>query len=373
MNNNFIGKNSLENIKILMKEKKIEKILIFAGKNSYNLSGVKEQLKIILEKKNYKIIFKKAKLPIISDLEYFVSELKKFKPEIIVSIGGGAVLDLSKITNCLYDHNDIKTSIINNKYKIKKKYCSLIAVPTTAGSGAEATSNAVIYINKVKYSIEGSLIRPDYVFVDPELILTAPKNIAAAAGMDAIAQGIESLISKKSNDESKEFSKLSLQDSLRYFENHINKKNFETSYKMASAAFNAGKAINISKTTAPHALSYPFSSYFGIQHGHAVSLTLTDFLKFNYNNIHLAKVNFNLDDRYKIIFNLFKVKNILELSNKIENIIKKVGLELNFKKLKIDNNSQIDIVLKNINLQRLANNPITLDLKSIEKILRSKI
>ena len=94
--------------------------------------------------------------------------------------------------------------------------------------------------------------------------------------MDAIAQAVESLISIRSNKHSVEYSKISLENSLKYLENHIKNKTFQTSYKMSVAALNAGKAINISRTTAPHALSYPFSSHYGIQHGHAVILTLPD-------------------------------------------------------------------------------------------------
>ena len=64
--------------------------------------------------------------------------------------------------------------------------------------------------------------------------------------------------------------------------------------KMSIAANLSGKAISISKTTAPHALSYPFTSYFGIPHGHAVSLTLNDFLKFNYEHLKYSVSNFDL-------------------------------------------------------------------------------
>ena len=86
-----------------------------------------------------------------------------------------------------------------------------------------------------------------YIYPVPVQGHTAPKKIAAASGMDAIAQALESLLSKKSTMQSVEFSKNSLKFSLKFFENHINKKNFETSYKMSLAALNAGKAINISK------------------------------------------------------------------------------------------------------------------------------
>ena len=70
---------------------------------------------------------------------------------------------------------------MENSYKLNK-FCELIAIPTTAGSGAEATSNAVTYIENIKYSVEGSEIKPDYIIIDPNLILSTPK-IAAAVGM----------------------------------------------------------------------------------------------------------------------------------------------------------------------------------------------
>ena len=99
----------------------------------------------------------------------------------------------------------------------------------------------------------------------------------------------------------------SLKYSTKFLVKHINHKSFDTAYKMSLAALHAGKAINISKTTAPHALSYPFTSYYGIKHGNAVSLTLIDFLKFNYNYLAHSKTNFNLEDRFKIIFESFQI------------------------------------------------------------------
>ena len=65
---------------------------------------------------------------------------------------------------------------------------------------------------------------------------------------------------------------------------------------MSFGALNAGRAINISKTTAPHAVSYPFTSEYKIGHGHAVAITLTDFLKFNFKNISTANLKFDLND-----------------------------------------------------------------------------
>ena len=142
---------------------------------------------------------------------------------------------------------------------------------------------------------------------------------------------------------------------------------------MSLGALNAGRAINISKTTAPHAVSYPFTSEYKISHGHAVAITLTDFLRFNFINISAANLKFDLNDRYKIIFDEFKVTNINDLNNKILKIANNTGLELDLKKLNISKKSQIDNILKGINQQRLGNNPIDLDIPTVKKILLSKI
>ena len=74
---------------------------------------------------------------------------------------------------------------------------------------------------------------------------------------------------------------------------------------MQLAAYYSGKAIDITKTTAPHALSYPFTSHFGISHGHAVSLTFSEFIKYNFENMHNAKTNFTLESRLKILFKAY--------------------------------------------------------------------
>ena len=75
--------------------------------------------------------------------------------------------------------------------------------------------------------------------------------------------------------------------------------------------FFSGKAINISKTTAPHAVSYPFTAYFGIKHGHAVSLTLTDFIEYNFLKKNFSDASFDLNNRYKLIFDIFGIMTFL--------------------------------------------------------------
>ena len=90
-------------------------------------------------------------------------------------------------------------------------------VPTTAGSGAEVTSNAVIYINKQKFSFESFKLLPDHFILIPSLVYKLKKNIKASSGFDAISQSIESILSLKSNKKSIEFAKKSLKLSLKNY------------------------------------------------------------------------------------------------------------------------------------------------------------
>ena len=138
---------------------------------------------------------------------------------------------------------------------------------------------------------------------------------------------------------------------------------------MSIASNLAGKAISISKTTAPHAASYPFTSLFNISHGHAVSLFFEKFFKFNYENIDKSETSFDLKKRFDLIFNLFDVQDINGFNSKISLIKKSANLEDNLTKFNIDIIKSSEDVLKGINLLRLGNNPVKIDGKDILNII----
>ncbi len=349
----------------------LKKKIIISGSRSFNKSGASKVLSFLLKDRNAIFFFKKSFIPELSELKKIIKLIKINKPDIIIAIGGGSVLDYAKIASVLYKENNIKEKIIYNDYSIKKKI-PLVAIPTTAGSGAEVTANAVIYINNIKHSVEHNIFKPNYFFIIPNLIIKASKKIKASSGFDAISQSIESIISKKSNQTSLSFAKRSLKISLKNYLKYLNYPNNNNTFKMAIAANLSGKAISISKTNAPHALSYPFTSIFGISHGHAVSLTLNDFLKFNFFHQNKANCNFNLSSRYKIIFDLFNVKTIYELDNKISLIKKKALLENNFSNLGIKIKRDYSKIITGVNIQRLSNNPVDLSKKDIKFILFNK-
>ncbi len=360
--------NAQKEINKYIVKNKTKKVFVLSGKNSYFKSGAKKFMHQILDKDNTLIYLKKSYFPELNELNKIISTINKFKPNLIIAIGGGSVIDYAKIANVLNRSNNIKKNIINSNFKDIKKNIKLIAIPTTAGSGAEVTPSAVIYINKIKYSVEDETIKPDFYFLIPELINNSSNKLKASAGFDAISQSLESIISLRSNSKSLDYAKQSLKYSLKHFIPFLKNPNFDNTSRMSIAANLSGCAISISKTTAPHALSYPFTSLFGISHGHAVSLTLEKFLKFNFEKMHLSKSKFSLKKRYEIIFKLTKTKNISDLLNYLKRMKKQAKLQDNFADLGIDLNRDYSKLISGVNLLRLKNNPILIkqdDLKSI--------
>jgi len=364
--------NQLEDLKSIAKlldKNKYKKILLISGKNSFNKTGANKIFLKILKKKETLVYLKKNKLPEYQELKKIIQIKENFKPNLIIAIGGGCVMDLAKISSNFNIEKNLRLKITNSE--ISKKKVEVLAVPTTAGSGAEVTSNAVIYINNIKYSVEDEKIKPDFFCLIPKLLMSSSKYLDATAGFDAVSQSVESLFSIRSNNESVSFAKKGLKILLDNSEKFIKNKNFFNAHKMAVGANLSGKAINISKTIAPHALSYSFTTMYGIPHGHAVSLSFNQILKFNFLKQNLAYCDFDIKKRYEILFKLTKTKNINQLDNFFKNFKKKLKLEQDFRKLGINLTRDSGKIFSKVNDQRLKNNPIKLlksDIYTIFKV-----
>ena len=361
--------SSLKDIEKFINDISFKKIFILTGKKSFTTSGAESFFKKIIFEKDTKFFYKNFDLPVLDELIEIIKAIKNYKPDLILAVGGGAVIDYAKIANVVDIRSDLADLITNYSYPFKQKYTKLVVIPTTAGSGAEVTSNAVIYVNGIKHSFESELLIPDNFFLIPDFLISAPNKIKASAGFDAIAQALESLISKKSNFKSVEYASKSLKVSLNSYISFLNDPNLKNATEMAIASNLSGKAINISKTTAPHAASYPFTSLFNISHGHAVSLFFESFFKFNYDNMDNSETSFVLKERFDLIFNLFDVHNIDDFNSKISLIKKKANLEDNLKSLNIDIQKSSESIIKGINLLRLGNNPVKLGEKEIYNII----
>lgn len=351
----------------ILKKQNFKKVFIISGKKTFYLHGINRMLVNLLKYYEYEIFLKKKSFPEIAELKKILFRLDKFKPDLIIAVGGGSVIDYAKIANNITSTSKLKEKISNSKLIFRKR-AQLIALPTTAGSGAEVTPNAVLYINKIKHSIENFSLQPDKFILIPKLIIKCNKEIRASSGFDAIAQAIESLMSRKSNSKSIKFAIASLKLSLKNFLKFVKKPTMQNAKQMSKAANFAGEAIAISRTTAPHALSYPFTAHYGLSHGRAVSITFNEFIRFNYFNKDKSKTKFNINLRFNKLFKVSNTKNIFEF-DKLLNVLKAdSGVAL--KRGEIDQNKNlIKKILKEINIQRLKNNPVDLKKEDLKKIL----
>ena len=161
---------------------------------------------------------------------------------------------------------------------------------------------------------------------------------------------------------------------LRNLLDAVNRPTRETRLSMCEASNLAGKAINITKTTAPHAMSYPLTYYFGIPHGHAVALTLGEFLALNGDiNKTNAADKIVLQD-YEMAFSqllqVLGVSNTISAKQKISKLMKDVGLETRLSKLNIMTEN-LDMIVHKVNIERLNNNPRILREDDLLEVLRT--
>ncbi len=369
----LIFEKRYKEIKKFINQKKYKKFFIITGFNSYYKSGASKYFEKIFRNKKVKIYFKKNNIPEVRELYKIIKDLNKFKPDLIIAIGGGSVLDYAKLSNVLFNEKNPKIKIKRSIYNFKKKKAKLLAIPTTAGSGAEVTPFAAIYIGDQKYSVEHKFVKPDYQFLVPELVISGNKKVKASAGFDAISQALESMLSIKSNTQSLNYSLNSLKLSIKNYEKFIKRPNKNNVLNMCVAANLAGKAITTAKTNGPHAVSYPFSVHYNISHGHAVSLTTSQFLNLYYLKSNESLANFSIKKRFKKIFNVLKVKNINEFNQLLKKLKKAGSLEGDYKKLGINLDSNYHKILDGVNAQRLSNCPIKIDVRDIKKIIKMKL
>ena len=368
----LIGVGCIKSIKEIIKETRAKKILLVTGKQSYIFCNAKSQIDEILNN-IYTEQFNQFEVnPKLDDVYTGVRLLKNTKFNLIIAVGGGSVIDMAKLINILgaQKDNDL-VKYINDNVLITEKGLPLVAIPTTAGTGSEATHFSVVYVDNVKHSLAHRFMLPDYAIVDAELSYSLPSHITAASGMDALSQAVESYWAVKSTQESKKFASEAINLILVALKDAVegDKRAREL---MSKAAHLAGKAINITTTTAPHAISYPITTFFGLQHGHAVALTLGSFFEINYyfqdkNVIDPRGVNY-LKKTMEELFVLFGVSTATECKLRWQSLMKMIKMNYEIKSIGIVTENDVAKIVDNVNKERLRNNPVYVSKRMIGAI-----
>lgn len=339
---------------------KAKNIFLVTGKKSFESCGAKKKLKWLFDSYEVTHFNEFQTNPDSNNVIKGVQFFNHGKCDIIVSVGGGSVIDMAKLIN--YYHNaglkTIEESTIKNKKFTPVKHISL---PTTAGSGSEATHFAVMYIGDTKYSVAHEKLIPNVAIIDSELHYSQTPYQKAVSGADALAQAMESFWSVQSTEESRLYSEKALELVWNNLPRVVHNSDKEAHLKLAVAANLAGRAINIAKTTAPHALAYGFTKHAGLPHGHAVALTLPYFIKLHSNECtHSCRESLNKIDT--IINNENK-----ELDRCMIDFLDNINLNIRFNQLNIS--SEIfEQSTQKINFERLLNNPVEITNQTIKTI-----
>jgi len=368
----FIGIGCINKIDEIIKENAYKKILLVTGKKSYIDSNSKSKLSKYL-RSVYTEQFNQFRVnPKLDDAYSGIELLKNTNFDLVIAIGGGSVIDMAKLINifAVQKSNNMLNYIFDNTL-ITEKGLPLVAIPTTSGTGSESTCFSVVYVDDVKYSLSHQFMLPDYAIIDAELSYNLPSHIVASSGIDALSQAIESYWSIKSTKKSKKIASEAIILILGALKNSVDGNKHDKAI-MSKSAHLAGKAINITTTTAPHAISYPITTYFGLQHGHAVALTLGYFFEINYN----FEDTDILDDRgaeyvrdtMMELFNMFGVKCALDCKRKWHNLMDSIGLEYNLKNIGISSEREIDKIIDNIDMNRLKNNPVRISKYALKEV-----
>jgi alcohol dehydrogenase len=274
------GAGAITGIPEVVAQRRARRVLLVSGGASFESSGAVAILPDLWRVAEVRRWSGFAPNPDAADLVRGLAIVDEFQPDLILGVGGGSVMDMAKLLSGfagITDPAKLREAIRSGEMAGRER--GLVLAPTTSGSGSEATHFAVVYIGHDKYSVGDASLRPDVVILDPLLALSGSRYQKATSGMDAVAQAIESLWAVAATGTSRRWARHALRLLLPAIETFVNVGTEESARAMAIGSHLAGRAIDTSRTTAAHAISYGITKRYGVSHGHAVALTLGAFIE----------------------------------------------------------------------------------------------
>lgn len=367
------GKGSIQQLRDILTQEHAKRILLVCGKDSFRTSGAEGVLMPLLKGAETVRFSEFAQNPKIEDIQCGIDLARAFNPDIVLAVGGGSVLDMGKLINLLAHQEGDLGALIRGEAPLHPSRTPLVAVPTTSGTGSEATHFAVAYIGHAKYSVAHAAALPPYALIDPDLTMRMPPRLTAITGLDALCQAIESYWAVGATDESRAYAEEAIALIMASLHRAVNAPTVESRRDMAYGAHLAGKAINISKTTAPHALSYTLTSYYGVPHGHAVALTLGKCILANARAasdqiLHPSGAQFQ-STIMRRLYNAFGASSPEDCDKRWQELVASIGLESRIAEVGISSPHDLERIVSKVNLERLSNHPVRLSAKALYEVL----
>ncbi|MBT4011906.1 MAG: phosphonoacetaldehyde reductase [Planctomycetaceae bacterium] len=348
-------------------------ILLVVDEAAYQHSGAQEALEPLLSTVTVHHWSQFTPNPTLAELENGVAKYQACTPDVVIAIGGGTALDLGKLISFYGKQTIPCRELILSPATNTLDPTPLVAIATTSGTGSETTQFAVIYVDGEKHSVADPRIRPPQIVLDPTLTATMPAALTANTGLDALCQGIESMWSVQSTVESREYAQQAISLAWNHLPSAVHQPTPQSRQGMSQAAFHSGQAINISKTTAPHAISYGITSSYAVPHGRAVALTIAAFFQAILDRLTTHCIDPRGSEHVHNV--LTNIANQLGCDSpnaapaKIRQFIESLDCPTKLSQVGVTESEQLEALINKINLERLANFPVQLDSATIHEYL----
>lgn len=274
----------------------------------------------------------------------------------LVAIGGGSAMDTAKAIKARMmaaDGEELKA----NRYSLAAE-CPQIAVPGTAGTGAEATQFAVVYEDGRKLSLSHPALRPEGVVLDASLLDSLPDYHRKSCALDALAQGIESYWSRGATADSRVNAFLAALGVLDNLKGYL-AGDPHAAEEMLDASYQSGKAIQVSRTTAAHAMSYRLTKTLGVAHGHACMLTLPV----------LWEMMQDREDMKEVLGSLSAALRLGDLRMGPK-LLRGILYDLEMAIPPMPDGETLDMLAESVNPERMSNHPVILSREEIREAYR---
>ncbi|WP_161979163.1 1-propanol dehydrogenase PduQ [Streptococcus sp. S784/96/1] len=308
--------------------------------------------------------------PTVQVVSESMAEIRKYKPDAVIALGGGSAMDTAKAVVRVYSESE----------KVDSPY--LIAIPTTSGSGSENTAFAVISdpTHNEKIALVDDSMVPDLAILDTTFTMTLPPSVTADAGMDVLTHCLEAYVSNQANDFSDACAEKGIRLTWQYiFETYKNGDNQLAREKMHNASSIAGIAFNNAGLGICHSLSHAIGAFFHVPHGRINAYLLPYVISFNASLDSLGETE--AARRYAEVAELLNIgkvtvkQSVVALTSAIKQLSIKMSIPTKLEELGIDR-KEFEKMIPEMAQRVMADactptNPRTVTQEQIEAIYRS--
>ena len=330
--------NSCNDIGSILRKKNINSVLIVTDKGIVN-NGIVLPIEKTLQESNikYSIYDKTNPNPTVDNVEEALLVYKTNNCNGLVAVGGGSPMDCAKAVGARVVYPKKSVGNMKGIFRVLRKLPTLIAIPTTAGTGSEVTLASIISDSEKqhKYAIMSFSLIPHYAVLDASLTYSLPPHLTATTGMDALTHAVEAYIGRSTTKETRRLALLAVKQIFSNIEKaYIDGKNHNARKNMLQASYYAGIAFSKSYVGYIHAVAHSLGGQYGIPHGLANAVIMPHMLetygKSVYKKLYMLGINAGVCDKsdsyqlgaHKFIEAIKNMNNDMGIPQKIEGIKK---------------------------------------------------